>query len=410
MLARVRSNLTLDDLWLAAGHTEFDAADRLEHAFATHFGFPHALYFPSARSALRALLGSLGWRSAEVLSPAYICAEVPYAVTLSGNQVGLVDSAADHFLPGPAQWHTAATSSSKMAIFTPLFGYPLDPDCRKAVRDKAPSAFILFDEAQSYGVEDHQGLQLREADGAIFSLGLGKLATSITGGVILLRDSNLHLAVARYRKAHFAEPSTSRIVRLLIKALTAWIAFREPALSVVDIIERKLGAMALEVSDSPAELERADSAREILPSAFQARIGLRQLTKLRNTVADRRRIGRYYDDRLRREGLRTFSYAATPTWPRYPFAVADRDAAIAAFRSDHIQISRFLPYSCAELPPYRAENPTCSNASLWARSMINLPNWQGVSLTQADRVINALLRLRDRNPGHLIVWPSHSQL
>ena len=100
MLARVRSNLSLGDLWHAVWARSPVPAEVLERLAAERFGFSGAVLFPYARSALQALLRAPGWHGREVLCPAYICAEVPYAVTLSGNRVRFVDSAADHFLPG----------------------------------------------------------------------------------------------------------------------------------------------------------------------------------------------------------------------------------------------------------------------------------------------------------------------
>ncbi len=405
MLARVRPNLSLFDLWHAAWSWSDQPSELIEATIADRFGFAHALLFPSARSALRVLLESFGWHEGEVLSPAYVCAEVPYAVTASGNRVKFVDSATDHFLPNSAEWNSAATPHSKMAIIAPLFGYPIDLKCISIIREQSPGVFILFDEAQSYGVTDAGGLQVREADGALLSLGLGKMVTAVSGGILLLRDSALHAAVHESREMKFALATARHTWMLSAKAAAAWLAFREPALSVLDFFERRLGISVSEVSDYPPDLKLPrDIVTERRPSSFQARVGFQQLVKLETFLAARHRIGQYYEDRLCQEGFRIFEHIAVPTWPRYPFAVSQRDEVIAKFHSEGVQISRFLPYSCAELPAYRSSGARCTNASLWARGMINLPNWFGVEIEQAERIVQALLRLRDKDPGR-IAWP-----
>src|SRR5437764_9736482 len=127
------------------------SAALLESAFAERYGFRYAALFPYARSALRTLLEALGWRGQEVLCPAYICAEVPYSVTLSGNRVAFVDSTADHFLPGAREWRAAATAQSVMASFTPLFGYPVDRQGDSAVRIAARNALVFYDAAHTSG-------------------------------------------------------------------------------------------------------------------------------------------------------------------------------------------------------------------------------------------------------------------
>jgi dTDP-4-amino-4,6-dideoxygalactose transaminase len=403
MLARVRSNLNLEDLWLGVWDRRTKPRQALEDAFTKRFGFQYAFLFPSARGALRALLQSLALRDAEVLVPAYLCAEVPYAVTASGNRVKFVDSAPGHFLPTSAQWHSAATPKTRMAIITPLFGYPVDPDCQSAISRVAPGAFILFDEAQSYGAMDSSGLQMRNADGALFSLGLGKMAVGLSGGMLLLRDAGLRDAVDHCRTTQFARPTARHALQLAAKAVAAWAAFREPALTGLDFLERKLGITAAEASDRPPRFDEAGVAKPApLPSALQARIGLRQLDRLDSFLAARRRIGRYYEDRLRAEGFGTFRCVATPNWTRYPFAVVNRQPVIAAFRDAGVQISRYLAYSCAELPLYREGRQNLPNASRWARRMLSLPNWYGIELSQADRVLQALFRLRSRNPEYLL--------
>jgi dTDP-4-amino-4,6-dideoxygalactose transaminase len=408
MLARVRTNLALGDLWCAASAETTDSILALETAFSTRFGFPHALLFPYGRSALHALLAALGWQGREVLCPAYICAEVPCAISLSGNSVRFVDSAADHFLPGRAEWATATTPESAMAIITPLFGYPVDEESQQAVRSASPNAFILYDESQSYGAIDSDGLQARDADAVLFSLGLGKMLTALSGGVLLLRDAAVYRAVRHFRDVHCTRPTPTDTLKRLIRGLAAWIAFREPALSSIDFIARRFGLFAVDAHDwVPSKRSALPSDGQILLSAFQARIGLRQFARLDAFLAERRDTGIYYDQRLHEEGFHPFAHACLPTWPRYPFAVADRDVTAARLHKEGIQVSFFLPYSCADLPHYRSDLDACPNASLWSRSMINLPNWHGLDVAKAENVMSALLRIRDQE-ARIVAWPCNA--
>ena len=405
MLARVRSNLAFRDLLLGAMAGEPRSAALLESAFAERYGFRYAALFPYARSALRTLLEALGWRCQEVLCPAYICAEVPYSVTLSGNRVAFVDSTADHFLPGAREWRAAATGQSVMAIFTPLFGYPVDRQGESAVRDAAPNAFILYDEAQSYGVSDRGGLQARDADGVLFSLGLGKMVTALSGGMLLLRDPVLHRRVCELRNSRGVPSSLGHKMRLAATGAMTWLGFREPALSIIDFLGRYLHLVPTQPEEwLPADPPYAPLDSKVLPSDFQARVGCSQFARLDAFLQARRDVGRYYDERLLEQGFRTFETTAVPTWPRYPLAVADRATVITGFRKEGIQTSMFLPYSSADLPAYRRIARACPNATLWGQSMINLPNWYGIKPTAVKRVVDALVRLRERCPES-VAWP-----
>lgn len=390
MLARVRTALRLSDLVRAALDRSADPVAALEQAFAERFGFAHGLLFPYGRVAIHALLTGSGWQNREVLCPAYTCVVVPDAVAASGNQVVYVDSAPDHFLPRWQDWQAAATPQTAMAIITPLFGYPVDKTCDEAIRARAPGAFILYDEAQSYGTTDKDGLQLRDADGALFSLGLGKLITSLSGGMLLLRDDELYRSVRAVRD-RYSIPGLDRTLVLIAKGIAAWAAYREPAVSLLD----RLPLLSAEDSDSnQSETSGLPSDGRVRASSYQAQIGLGQFDQLSAILADRRRIGEFYEEKLARWGFRIFAHTHRPTWPRFPFPVADRDATIRALRAAKIQCGLFLSSACTDMP----------NAKLWARTMINLPNWTGMTITQAAGIVDALARLRDANPA-AVAWP-----
>jgi len=408
MLARVRSNLRLADMLQAALSGNADAGEALERNGAQRFGFPHALLFPYARAALHALLVAGGFRAREVLCPAYICAEVPYAITAAGCPVRFVDSAADHFLPGALEWQKAADRNVAMAVVTPLFGYPVDKEAERQLRQAAPGIFVLYDESQSFGVEDAGGLQMRDADGALLSFGLGKMVTALSGGLLLLRDVELHRAVRTLRDSQYAQPTALHGMGLALKGLAAWTAFREPALSLLEFAAHRLRLLPARAEDwLPAHGPALPADGKVMPSGYQAGIGLRQFARLDDFLAARRGIARHYESCLHARAFRTFDHAGTPTWPRYPWPVAARETVVSALRRHGVQVSLFLPYSCAELPVYRDQQHACPNAALWGRSMINLPNWHGMRVDQAERVVDILVRLREQNPGS-VAWPTAS--
>jgi dTDP-4-amino-4,6-dideoxygalactose transaminase len=409
VLARVRSPLAIRDLVAAA----FDgtpgnesAAERLERAFADRFEFPHGVLFRYGRSGLYALLSVMGWRDREVLCPAYCCGEVAYAVTASGNRARFVDSGAEHFLPGAPEWQAAATARSAAAIFAPLFGYPVDKEADRTVRTASPGIFVIYDEAQSYGATDEGGLQARDADAALFSLGLGKMITGLGGGMVLVRDAALRRELVNMRARTHVRAGAGRIGYSVAAGVGAWVAFREP---MVTLIDRSTATRTLfkpdiryRTSDESPELP---GDAEVLMPPYQARIGLRQFARLGSILAARQRLGNFYERRLREEGFRTFAHAHRPTWPRYPLAVQDRQGVIAYCRQHRVQLSDFLDYSSADLPFYRSQSAgSFPCASLWGRSMINLPIWHGMTEARAERVVAALARARDRGDGAPL-WP-----
>lgn len=405
MLPQVRSPLTLTDLWLSIWNCRDDRSEEFEQAFAAFFDFPYGLIFPYARSALHALITAAGWRTQKILCPAYTCAVVPLTIALSQNAAELVDSAPDHFLPGVAEWKKKVTPDTRMMIVTPLYGYPVDKSSETRARETAPGIFVLYDEAQAVGASDGAGWQARDADGALFSLGIGKLLPALSGGVLLLRDASGYREIRALRDSRCTKPALSKLTRRVLRAVAVWAALREPVFSVLLRAGRIFPAFSFDrIGDR--ELTETEFPRDVLslPSSYQVQIGLRQLERLNLLTATRRKIGAYYDRRLGEEGFQTFPHGAIPTWTRYPLAVGDRSKVIAVSANGGIQLGSFLRYSCASAAIVQNDPSSCRNSRKWSRCMVNLPNWQGISIADAERCVTLLLRLRDQD-RHAVALP-----
>jgi dTDP-4-amino-4,6-dideoxygalactose transaminase len=406
VLPPVRFPLTLPNVLFDARIGGPNQSETLEEVFAAYFGFPHGLIFPYARVALHALITAHGWRHRKILCPAYTCAVVPLTVEISGNIVEFVDCAPDHFLPRAAEWADRVTADTKMMIVTPLYGYPVDKSSEILARTRAPGIFVLYDETQSLGTSDGSGLQARDADGALFSLGSGKLLPALSGGLLLLRSEAVYREVRALRNAQCSKSTLGHLARRITRALVTWAALREPVFSSLLYAGRFISALSLErISARELTETKFPSDRLVLPSpSYQARISLRQLDRLGCLTAARRRYAEFYDRRLQREGFKTFAYAATPTWTRYPLAVSDRTKVIMAFASEKIQLGWFIRYTCEDMSIMKDRKILCPNARIWAEGMINLPNWPGVSMADAERCVALLLGLRDRDE-HALAWP-----
>lgn len=400
LLPRLRSPCSLAELIVSLCRATARDREFFEAEFAEAFGFADAVFFPYARGAVHFLLQALGWQGREVLCPAYTCVVVAHAVQLGGNRVRFVDSADDHFLVPAEAWGAAASADTAMAILTPLFGYPIArAACEAAIREKAPDAFLLYDAAQGYAAHDADGSQLAGADAALFSLGLGKLITTLYGGMMAVRDPVLARELRALRDRTHRPRGIARSASLAAYGAASWAAFRPPALAVADFLERRTGLLdGLTRYYYATDRPRLPGDVASLPTAMQARLGRLQLPRYDALVAERRHISARYEERLRGEGISTFGYAAPPTWSVYPVAVADRASCVASMRRQGVQVGTLIDYACSDLPGYEAHAGSCPNASRWGRSMINLPNWPGLGLARAGRVVEAFLRSRDRNP------------
>jgi dTDP-4-amino-4,6-dideoxygalactose transaminase len=408
VLPRLCTPFSLIDLISSTVGGTKDERERFEAAFAALFEFPYAIFFPYGRSALFALLQALSWREREVLCPAYTCAVVPHAIHLSGNRVRFVDSSETHFLVPREQWTSRTTSATAMVIHTPLFGYPVDRADGGRLPNRTP--FVLYDVAQGFGVSDEAGLQTSGADAALFSLGIGKVISTLYGGMLALRDAALHQELRRWRDQNYKSRGIGRSLALAAYGTAAWSAFREPMLSIVDRLERRSGLLDkfttyFYATDRP----RLPEDVATLPTRLQARLGLGQLNRYHALVAERQRISSWYDERLGTEGFQPFSFRALPNWSIYPLAVADRGAVVTWMRNRGVQLGILNGYCCADLPGYETHAGSCPNATRWAGNIINLPNWPGLGQRRARRVLDALLSCRDAMPQAISLEASHGQ-
>lgn len=410
MLSELRLSLTLGDLLHGLVDRPTATVEQLEQAFADRFGFPFAVLFPQGRVALQALLTVLDRAPRPVLCPAYTCSVVPHAIAAAGYPITFVDSADASFLPGPAEWQQATHASTiapAMMIVTPLYGYPVDKQGEAVVRGGAPDVFVLYDEAQSYGVADAAGAQARDADGALVSLGLGKMLTALSGGMLLLRDERVWRAVQARRDAQCGVATPASSIKRGVMGLAGWAALREPFFTVTRLVGSLVPALSYDeiaLHEPEAQVDPGSPGGRLLPAGFQRDIGLRQLRRLDQVIAQRRELGRLYERRLGEAGFRRFAADAPPTWSRFPLPVSDRPAVVAALSRGGVQAGLFLRYSCAALPSFDGPSRSCPNADRWAKSMINLPNWTGLGAAEVDRIVGLLAALRHENPAAL-AWP-----
>ncbi|MBF0477806.1 MAG: DegT/DnrJ/EryC1/StrS aminotransferase family protein [Deltaproteobacteria bacterium] len=408
MIPRLRPPFTAGEVVTTFRTGTFQDIAAFETAFGELFGFPRGLYFPYGRAALYVLLRVLGWTEREIVIPAYTCAVVSHAVVLTGNRPRFGDCSPHHFNM-PAD-HLAAQVSDRTAMIipTPVFGYPVDEaEYARVLTEQAPGAFVLFDAAHSFALPPKSSPLFHRPDAALFGLGLGKIMSTLYGGMLLLRDRDLHREVQAYRDGHFqvARPAAEyrRLVYRLVYGLAAWAAFREPWLTPVDYLEQKTSLLncftkqyyGLTGPSLPDDMTTR-------PPQFQAGLGLSQLAKYDKIIAERRRLSRHYARLLQADGFGIFDHQVEPTYSHFPLRVAQRTGVLQELQRRGIQAGRLIDYACPDLPGYEAFQGSCPNASRLARSLINLPNWPGLGLHRVERVVTALIKIRQKFPEYFL--------
>jgi len=398
VIPKTKSPYTLKELLLAFFQKDDYAEVHLEQQFAEMFGFPYGLFFNYGRSGLFALLRVLGLKGEKIVIPAYTCVVVANAILLSGNKVKFVDNEPDHFNVSPNRLSSAISKSTKVIIPTPLMGYPIDRrGYERVISLKAPEAFILYDNAQGFGAEDHYGLQSSSADGALFGLGEGKVISSLYGGMLLLRDKSIYEEVKAYRNREFNVASAIKNLKRFFFGFGYWMAYRNPTVYLFEYLEKNttvLGGLKNEKSYFPFPKDAKER-----PTKLQAKLGKIQLSRYQAIIEERRKIARLYEKKIHANGLYCFTPEGKPANSHFPYLTNDRNLAINALRKYDIMAGYPFLNACPELPGYDAHSGNYPNAALMAKKLIALPIWPGMAESHIDHVVASIIRCNDKYPS-----------
>jgi dTDP-4-amino-4,6-dideoxygalactose transaminase len=159
---------------------------------------------------------------------------------------------------------------------------------------------------------------------------------------------------------------------------------------------------------SRAELEGERPARyEERLAAGQAELALRQLARLDENLAHRRRVAEAYTRALGDLGFATPAVPpeAAPSWVRFPVRVADRPTAERRLRSWIVPGTWFTSVQEEAVSPtingYRAGS--CPRAEAVARQLINLPTHPRVQPRDVERIVAAMADLEPAPPDRSLV-------
>jgi perosamine synthetase len=130
---------------------------------------------------------------------------------------------------------------------------------------------------------------------------------------------------------------------------------------------------------------------------IQAAIGLAQMENIGTALADRDRLGHWYDDALQNLADR-IQLPRESTWARQVYWMytiflreggeKERDAVMQMLDKDGIE-TRPVFYPMHILPPYK-EDAVYPVADMWAQRGINLPTHQSLTKEDVDRVAKSL--------------------
>ena len=374
------------------------AAEQFERVLKERIGVDVAVSFESGRTALYAILASLGISSGdEVLLQAFTCVAVADPILWTHATLVYVDCDEQTLSMNPENLQKKITPKSKVVIIQHTFGYPAPFDrLLKIANDH--HLIVIEDCAHALGVKENGKPLGGFGYASIVSFGRDKSLSSTFGGAALTNDPELGARLKSFQRS-LPAPSPAWIVRQLIHPLL-YSFFRKTDFffslgKSVALLARASHIISPSVEPVEKRGGRPSFALHRFSNAL-ARLALHQLEKLDRYNTPTRETSTLYTALIPRRNQTTASSAhqATP-YLRYPILVEHPQQAISLAKSRGIELGNWyhLPVSPSgvQLEQVGYRQGSCPTAERLSAHIINLPTTIHTSPEDARAIVDVLL-------------------
>jgi perosamine synthetase len=277
------ASLVRRDLWDGPQIAEF------EHALAEYIGAADAIAVPSGRGGFKLLFDGLGLHpGAEIICSAFGYPIVPFLVKSLGYDLKFVDCETTTLGVDPDKLEAAISNNTAAVIATHLYGVPCQIDIIAEITKSHGSA-LIEDCAHCYGAAVDQQKVGTFGDAGCFSFETSKVINTMGGGMVTVNSASLGEQI---RKA--ARDGTPNNVKWLLKRLaktTFESLVTNPVLFNLGVYQ----ALRLIPRGEEDRFASGYHGDEVSMSGkmgrytnYQARLGLRSMKSVDDTVARRR--------------------------------------------------------------------------------------------------------------------------
>jgi len=316
--------------------------DELEQLVASACGVEHAVAVANGTAALHLAVLALGIGPGdEVIVPAYTFPATANVVRLAGATPVLVDVDPATFNLDLERVYEAVTPRTKAVLAVHLFGRPLDWE---ALQSAVPPELVLLEDAAGALGARWRGMPCGGLGAAgCLSFHPRKIVTTGEGGAVTTNDAGIAAAVRRLRHhgiegTDLAQPSTN---------------YR-----LADIL---------------------------------CAVGIPQLRRLDELLAERTRVAEGYTERLRDlVDVPDADPGDTHGWQAYVIRLDRKDEALEALRAEGIEV-QIGTYALQRLSAYRDQGPFPGADEAFARALA-LPLHSRLTPADLDRVAEGIAR------------------
>ncbi len=356
--------------------------EQYEQKFAEIFGAQRAFAFWKGRVALYAILKAMGVGAGdEIIVPGYTCVMNINPVKYLGAKPVYVDIEPFTFNINVNKLRNKITSNTKAIIAQHTYGYPCDMDAIMEIAGKN-NVPVIEDCCLALGSKYKDKTVGSFGKAAYFSFQWNKPYTTGLGGMAITGDTELAEKIESLCAAEMCRPLRKEAAMLWMQLLVYRLFVYPKTIALAQWLFRFLTKKGAVVGSSSTSEFKPEMACDFFKAAscVQGRCGLRQLVRVEQNIAHRRKMAELYDELFMERGWPARQYDAAimqPVMVRYPVRIAEKDRALAEAANAGIELGSWFesPLHPKETPleVYGYEIGMCLEAEKASASVVNLP-------------------------------------
>lgn len=392
------SRKALENIFSPVGYRNGTSIKILEQWFRNYFGVSYAISFNSGRSALYAILKTLGvGKKDEVILQAFTCVVVPNAIVSLGAKPIYADITSDLTMD-PKDLQKKITTKTKAILVQHTFGIPSHMEEIQKIAEayKIP---IIEDCAHTLG-GTYNGKKLGTVgDISFFSFGRDKPFSSVFGGVAITRNQALGKTLRNFQK-NLQYPPSGWIVQQLMHPVMSFFVL--PAYDFFKLGKaflfalQNLNMLSFPVSEREKKGIFNPTFVKKFPNAL-ASLALMQLKKVKEYNETRERIGQIYIKNLNKNI--TIVYSKKVPLLRFPVLTDHPKELVSYLRKNKVYVGRWysevIDPAGTDLNVVSYKKGDCAVAEKMAEKIVNLPTLPTMSLEDAERIVKFINEYAD---------------
>ena len=421
-------NTEKDDIWLAL-KLKFQpwrwkkgkAVEEIEDEFKKYLGVKHAISFNSGRSALMAILNSLGLQEDDkVLLQAFTCNAAVNPILWSNLKPIFVDCDEKNLNIDiedlKRTLRQAQGKKPKVVMVQHTFGLPAEMDeileiCQQGEEDKSSSSpfaearennlILIEDCAHSLGAKYKGGYCGTFGDAAFFSFGRDKIISSVFGGMVITNNDKMGERLKKFQEKLNYPPNFWIFQQLLHPILINYLVLPVYGLN------QYLGRILLGILHKSFILSKGVYKKEKrgeIPKYFPKRLpnalailALNQFKKLEKFNNYRKEIAEFYNDNLRDLSFVLPKSEENRVYMRYSILIENHDTDKILKEARRKRIFLDDGWRKAPIVPLDTKQEkmgyifgSCPIAEKIAKNILNLPTHINISQKEAQKIVEFL--------------------